>query len=444
MSKPLDMTKEKPLRLIVLFAYPLMLVGILQLSYTLVDSAVIGRLLGVNAFASVGATANPHWLVFDALMSTTHGFGAALAQRFGAKDYEGLNKTFSTAVIIAVTLGTAVGLAGVFGSKSVLVLLNTPPELLNDAALYLSFLLGGMPLTIFHNLLGAMLRAVGDSRTQLRAMIFSTLLNIVLDIALVIPLGIAGVAIATLLAQLAACVYCLRVIRKAGIIKKPERIWDTASAKELVRLGAPLGLVAAVTEIGALVVQRYINAYGVEFVAGMAAATRLYNLLVIIAGAIEGAVATFVAQNFGAKLIERVKLGVTVGRRLMFASSAIIMAFALLFGRGILSLLVEGEPEQLAAVLDAGQRQFMVFTLGLPVLCLLVLYKAALVGVGNTVIPMLSGFFEFTMRILSVMLLTSFLGVWGVHLAVASGWIAAAILLIISFNVIYGKLIRSS
>lgn len=422
------------------FSIPLLLTNVLQMVYSLADSAVVGRMLGVEAFASVGATGSTFWLVMSAVLGTSHGFGTVFAQRFGAKDMDGLRRAFVTAVYITAALGVGIGLAGGLGSRALLRLLNTPPELLDGAALYLSILLGGMLITFAYNLLGAALRAMGDSQTPLRAMIIASVLNIALDIALVIPFGMAGIAAATLLAQSFACIYCFVILRKTGALKDCGFKGDRQSAKALLRLGLPLGLRNASIEIGGLIVQWHINGYGAEFVAGVAAAKRMYSLLLVAAGAGEAAVATFVAQNFGAGRIDRVKQGVRAGLRLMLVSSGIIMALSLLCGRFILGLLVEGDHDQVAAVLDAGMRQLQLLAYGLPVLYLLFLYRSALQGIGKPLIPVLSGFAELAFRIAAVLFLTPVLGETGVLLADPAGWVPATLLLIISYRLIFRKL----
>lgn len=427
-----DMTEGNPLRLMIRFSIPLLLVNALQLVYTLADSAVLGRMLGVEAFASVGATASTFWLVLSAVLGMSHGFSAVFAQRFGAKDTEGLRRAFVTAVWLTAVIGVFGGLAGAFGSGGLMRLLGTPPELLHGASVYLGILLGGLPVTFMYNLIGAILRALGDSRTPLRAMIYSTVLNIVLDVALVIPFGIAGAAIATLFSQLCACVYCFRVLHMTGVMKGAGRKWDAASSKALLRMGLPFGFGNAAIAVGGLIVQRTVNGYGTEFIAGVAAAKRMYSLLMIAGGAVEAATATFVAQNFGVGNMERVKQGVKTGRRMMLISAAGIMTLTLLCGHWILGLLVEGE--RVAAVLDAGVWQLRLLALGLPVVYMLFLYRSALQGLGRPLIPLLSGFTELIFRIASVLLLTPLWGEWGVLLSDPIGWLPAAALLALAYG----------
>ncbi|MCL2703532.1 MAG: MATE family efflux transporter [Defluviitaleaceae bacterium] len=427
------MTKGRPMRLMINFATPLLFANVLQLMFTIADSAVVGRMLGVDAFASVGATASANWLALAAVIGLTQGFGTVFAQRFGAGDTDGLRKAFTAAVYLTAAFGVLLGIGGAFGAAPMLSLLGTPDQLMRGAVLYLSILLGGIVITFAYNMLGATLRALGDSVTPFKAMVIGMVLNIALSIALCIPFGIAGVAAATLLSQTAACAYCVFTLRKTGLMKGCDKNLDIPSARALLRLGLPLFFRNAVIEVGGLAVQWYVNRYGVEFVAGIAAAKRMYSLLLIIAGALETSVATFAAQNFGAENISRVKQGVVCGMRLMFGSSLVIMAITLIFGRFILGLLITGDPGRLNAVLDVGTQQLTVMALGLPILSLLFLYRSALQGIGNTVIPMLSGFLELVSRISSVIFITPLWGEWGVYLSDISGWTAAALLLTVSY-----------
>ena len=271
-------------------------------------------------------------------------------------------------------------------------------------------------------------------------MIIATAVNIAFDLILIIPFEIAGVAAASLIAQAAAMVYCFRALIKTGVFQGCGYRFDKGSAWPLLRLALPLGFRNSVIEIGGLLVQRYVNIYGVEFVAGVAAAKRMYSLLLLAGGALEVSISTFVAQNFGAKQFDRVKQGLRDGLKLALISVAVIMALVLPFGRQILWLLIEGDPAQVSAVLDVGVRQLNLMTIALPFLYLLFIYRAALQGLGNTVMPMISGFIELAFRVFSVMVLTRFIGDWGVLLSDPLGWPLAALLLVISYFIVYRRI----
>ena len=396
-------------------------------------------MLGVSAFAAIGATVSPHWLILSAVIGLNHGFSTLIAQRFGAKDNDGLKKAFVTALYFAAAFSITIGLTGVLICRPLMELMHTPADLIDGSVTYLSWLWAGMPLMFGYNFAAMMLFALGDSKTPLRAMIIATVVNIAFDLILIRPFGIAGVAAASLIAQATALVFCIWIIKKTGVFKGSRFIFDKKSAWPLLRLALPLGFRNAVIEVGGLIVQRYVNAYGTEFVAGIAAAKRMYSLLMIAGGALEASISTFIAQNFGAKQFDRVKQGLKEGLKLALSSAAVIMAITLPFGRQILNLLIDGDPVQVNTVLDFGVRQLSLMTLGLPFVYLLFLYRSALQGLGNTFIPMISGFVELGLRIVSVVLLTRVLGDWGVMLSDPLAWPFAMTLLLISYIIVFRR-----
>jgi len=441
MTNVQDMTQGSPARLMLRFSLPLMLANVLQLLYVMADSAIVGRLLGVTAFAAVGVTASLYWFASGAIISIAHGFGIVLGQRFGAKDMVGLRRGFVTAFCLMAGLGAVVGVVGVAGSEILLVMLNTPPELLGSADIYLGWLLGGMVITAVYHLISSVLMALGDSKAPMRAMVVVSVVSVVLSFVLVSPLGIVGPAIALLLAQLAGLVYCAVVLCKTGVLAGGMG-WDTPLAKELLRTGLPLGLRDSIIQAGGLVVQRHINNYGVEFIAGVAIAKRMYSLLFIASGGLEAAAATFSAQNFGAGRLDRVRQGVAAGVRLMLASAGIIMAATWLFGRYILALMFDGEAYMISTVLDVGIWQLMVLAVGLPVVHMLFLYRATLEGMGLSFLSMMSGFLEAGSRVAVVVLLTPAVGEWRVILSDPLGWLVAAVFLVVAYRIVYSQRTR--
>jgi len=434
-----DMTEGKPLQLMIKFSIPLVIGNVLGMLYQLINSVIVGQMLGVSAFASVGATVSISWMVLSAVLGITFGFGAVFAHHYGAKDMDGLRRTFATAIFLTIILGMVVGCIGGIGSRTFLVALNTPMELLDGSTIYLQVLLFGMPITFFNNTLMAMLRALGDSKTPLKAMILASILNIFLDFVLVLPFGLTGVACATLIAQLSAIIFCGVSLHKTGVLKGMKIKMDAVSAKTLLRLGLPLGFRNGIIEISGLIVHRYINSYGMVFVAGIAAANRMYSILMIVAFAVEAAVATFVAQNYGAKKVERIKEGVNVGAKIAFASVAVIMAFSLLCGKWILSLMIDGDSAQAGYVLETAVRQLWIAVIGLPLLYMIFVYRAAIQGMGRPLIPVITGFVEMATRIVSVIFLSRLWGEWGVMISGPLGWLPAAVMLSVSFFIIYKR-----
>jgi putative MATE family efflux protein len=434
-----DMTEGKPLKLMLTFSFPLFLANALQVFYVIADSAIVGRMLGVASFAAVGATASTYLLISMTVQAVTHGFGIILAQRFGAKDGDGLKRAFVTALYFMVGLGVVIGLGGIFGSGLLLRTLNTPDSLMRDATIYLSWLTGGVVVTCLSFFSFAVLRAVGDSKTPMIAMILMSLLNIALSIAFVRPLGIAGPAIAMLIAHGFSALLCFFVMYRSKILRGIRFRWDNPSAKILLRMGLPLGLRNVVIQFGGLIMQRYINNYGPEFIAGVAVAKRMYTFILIAALTLEAAIATFVAQNFGAGRLDRVKSGIRTGLYLMLGSSALIMVITFLAGPSILNAMFTGDAAMITEVLNIGTWQLTWMVLGLPVVYMIFLYRPALEGIGKPLIPTLSGFAELGFRLLCVFIVTPLFGEWGVILADQIGWVGAAVLLVVAYYVIIKK-----
>ncbi len=302
---------------------------------------------------------------------------------------------------------------GVIHLRPLLVLLNTPPDLVTQAASYLRYLLGGGTITIAYNLLSAILRALGNSRAPLCAMVLSSIVNVTLDIALVtvFHLGISGIAVATLIAQLCACGYCIWTLQGITWLYPRRGEWrvDWSTVRTLHRLAMPLAFRNLITGLSGLAIQYVINGYGLLFVAGMTAAKRFYGLMEIGAAAIEAAVATYVAQNYGAERLDRIRIGMAVAVRLCLISSGVIAVMVLLFGKHLLALLVAGDKEQLETILNVGYAHLAAMGVALPALYLLLVWRAALQGMGNTLIPMVSGFVELVLRLGAVFFLLRFI-----------------------------------
>jgi putative MATE family efflux protein len=441
------MTEGQPSGLLIRFAIPLMIGTMVQQLYTIADSMVVGRLIGVNAFAAVSAGGVLYWLVLVILLGFSNGFGILIAQRFGAGDYSGLRRSCASSLRLALFIGAGLTLVFLILVKPLLILMNTPPEILNDTVLYLRILFGGIIGTFVYNVVFSAFRAMGDSRTPLYVFIVSSVLNIVLDIALVLytPLGVAAVAAATIGVQFLSAAFGLWFLVKNTEMKftREDFIFDPTVTRELLRLGAPLGAHSCAAAIGGIIIQYVINGYGTVFIAGVAAAKKLYSLLFIIGGGIEGAAASFVAQNYGAGHFDRIKKGVMSARRIMFAGLIIIIPSMFFFGRNILGLFISGDDAQVNAVLNAAVSQLRVCLVLLPFLYMLFLYRASVQSMGNSFMPMVSGLLEAGLRIAAVFVLPVFFGKWGVFIAEPVGWPVIALQLFFVYLSVFRKKSRA-
>lgn len=433
-----DMTQGSPARLILSFALPLMLGNICQQLYTMVDTAVVGRFVGIEALAALGASDWLNWLVLSMATGFTQGFSILIAQQFGAGEAGAMRRTVALSALLSAAIAVFMTAGSQAALRPTLTLLNTPPNVIEMSILYLRICFGGIPVIMAYNLLAAILRALGDSRTPLIAMLVAALINVALDLLFVAGLrfGVAGAAVATVIAQVFSGAYCLMRVKRlkalSGLTRGEFRPQAALSGR-LMYLGAPLAFQNAIISVGGLVVQWVINGFGFIFVAGFTATNKLYGLLELAAISFGYAVATYTGQNLGARRVDRIGSGVKSAAWMALITAACISALMLLFGRGVLGLFVDQAEARAGQVLDIAMRYLTIMCAMLPVLYILHIYRSALQGMGDTIVPMLSGIAELVMRVGAVLLLPRLLGRDGVYYAEVLAWTGAAALLFISY-----------
>jgi len=442
-EKTIVMTKGNPYKLILQFALPLMLGNIFQQMYTLVDTMVVGKGVGVDALAAVGASDWFNWMCFGVVSGFAQGFSIPMAQEFGAGHKEKLRKTIGSAISLGAVCSVVMLLLFQLLTRPVLVLLQTPEEILPAAVLYLRIFFAGTPIVMAYNIFAATLRAMGDGKTPLYAMVVASLTNIVLDVlfVIVLPFGIAGAAVASVIAQAVSAVYCYVALRRMEYMQfcKEDFILTGEQAFLLLKLSLPLGFQNAIICIGGMIVQSVVNGFGVLFLAGYTATNKLYGLLEIAAVSFGYAISTYVGQNVGAGEYKRLRSGHVAALVVSVATSLVITFVMLLLGKTFISLFLSGTPEEIEAAGAVAWRYLLFMSLALSALYLLYAYRSALQGMGNTFIPMVSGILEFIMRTAMVLGLTRIIGSDGIFFAEISAWIGAALLLGISYYVIMAK-----
>ncbi len=429
------MTSGNPLHLMVEFAIPLILGNLGQQLYMIVDTIIVGQGVGVKALASLGATDWTYWLFLWMVQAITQGCSIRVTQDFGSKDYSQLRKSIVMSVRICVVAGVGVTLLGLLLGKPLLVLLQTPENLMNGALTYFHFMIGGIIISVCYNMSAAILRSFGDGKTPLVAMGIAALVNIALDLLFVMVFhwGIAGAAIATLIAQALSFLYCFHVLRKLDFLQFEKSDWanDTKRFKELVKLGTPLMFQNMVIAGGGMVLQSVINKYGIIFVAGFTATNKLYGLLETSAISFGYATTTYTAQNWGAKKIQRIVDGLKTATKLSLIISIVVGLSLIGVGRQLLTLFIASE-SYANQVLDVAYKYLFVMSIFLPALYLLYTYRCTLQGLGNTVAPMISGFIEFFMRVIAALIFPLAIGSTGIFYAEVTAWVGAMIYLMIS------------
>ena len=445
-AKIKDMTTGRPLPLIISFALPLMVGNIFQQLYTVVDTMVVGKALGVDALAALGATDWLYWMLLGMIQGVTQGFGILMAREFGAKQYESLRKVVGSSTSLSIIFALLFLILGQAVAKPILVLLNTPVQIMDGSLLYLRIMFLGIPIVMIYNLLATILRSLGDGQTPLYAMIVAALTNIALDIlfVLVLHLGIAGAAVATLIAQGISSIYCLQKIRKINFmtLKKKHFALEPALAGQLLSLGSPMAAQNAIIAVGGMIIQGVVNGYGVAFIGGFTAANKLYGVLEIAATSYGYAMITYVGQNLGAARIERIKTGMGWAIAVALATSALIAAVMLGFGQYIIGAFISGTPEEAAAATKVGVTYLSVMSICLPILYILHVTRSAVQGMGNTVLPMVSGIAEFIMRTGGVLILPARMGENGIFIAEVLAWLGADLILVPSYFVMVKRILR--
>lgn len=444
-ERNLNMTQGHPGKLLMAFALPLMVGNVFQQLYTVVDIAIVGRGVGMDALAALGTVDWLNWMYLGIAQGLTQGFSVRMAQKYGQSDADGLRRTLGSAARLSVIIGLITAVVGQLLLGIFMDLLQVPQTLQPQAALYSRVILLGIPAMMFYNLTASVLRATGDSRTPLAAMAVAAVTNIVLDCVAVFLLnwGIAGAAAATVLAQILAGAICtVRIVKTPALrFGLSDMARDAFLSRQMLGLGLPVAAQNMVIAVGGMAVQSVVNHFDTAFIAGFTATNKLYGLLEIAAISYGYAVTTYTGQNYGAMLWKRIKSGTRWAALISLLTAAVIGALMLAFGQEITMLFLSSEDPALAAAAgETAYRYLCVMALWLPVLYLLYAYRSALQGMGDTKTPLLSGVLEFILRV-SAALVIGYTGhQMGIFYAEVLAWTGAAILLAAAYYRREGKL----
>ena len=450
-----DLTLGNPLSLLLTFSLPLMLGNIFQQLYTFVDALIVGQKIGAYAMAALGATEWITFIMFGVIGGITQGCSVVISKYFGNKEQDRMEKSIYSTYLISIALAICFTIIGQLAIHPALILLHTPAEILDYSYLYLKILYAGVPITILYNMLAAIMRALGNSRQPLHAMVIASISNIVLDLLFIasFDMGIAGAAYATVLAQLIASLYCLFFIRRSQMyrLNQENRVLSKDLLKEQITLGLPMGAQNMITSIGGLVVQATANSFGVLFVTGYAAANKLYALLEIAATSYAQGSLTFTAQNRGTNNTKRIKDGLKASL-FIGVITAILMSCIMLFaGKWILGLFITeasmsteaaanissvintSSTVSAEAAIQIGYEFLTILGFGFPLLYVLYIIRACIQGLGDSFFPMLSSFIQVIMRVTCALFLTRIIGHGGIFWGEICAWIGADIFLLVVF-----------
>lgn len=427
-----DMTQGSPMKLILEFSIPILFGGLFQQFYNLVDSVIVGRFLGVDSLASVGATGSVCFLTLGFCIGTCSGFAIPIAHKFGAGDYVGLRRFVANCAWLAIAFSAFMTTITILLCRNILTWMRTPENIIDGAYEYLIVIFCGIPTVFLYNVVAGIIRSLGDSKTPVVFLILSSFMNIGLDLFFILNLnmGVAGAAWATVLSQAFSGIGCLiYMIKKFEIlhIQKGEWAPDKHMMGVLCGMGLPMGLQYSITAIGSVILQSATNTLGSVAVASVTAATRIANFLSCPFEALGTTMATYGGQNVGARRLERIAVGLKDGIKLGFSYSAIAMVFIIIFGKYLALLFVDATEVEIIE----NVRMYLLFnTAGYCLLTLVNLVRFMIQGIGFSKFAVFAGVLEMIARSVVAFMLVPILGFTGICLGNIAAWIAADLFLI--------------
>jgi len=446
MSRTKDMTLGSPTKLILTFAMPLLLTNIGQQLYMIADTAIVGRGVGVKALAAVGATDWSYWVILWTITTMTQGFATFVSRYFGEKDYAKMNKAIANSLVLSGVVAVVLTVIGLMLTRPILTLLKTPADIMEDSVTYLSTMIAGSLAVAGYNITASILRSLGDGKTPMIAMIVAALMNIGLDLLTVFVFhwGVFGAALASVVSQLIAFLYCLWQIQRVEIItlNKQTLLPDLGMMKTLLFFGLPLALQYIMVNISGMILQSTINLQGSIFVAGYTATNKVYGLLECSAMALGASATTFFSQNYGAKKLERVSSGMRSTLVIGIGMAVAVGACMLTFGHHVLNLFIDSAEAGSHEALGVANTYLRVMSFSLIILYLLYVYRSILVSIGTSIPAMISGFTEFAARVFVAKGLFVWWGQESLFLAEPAAWIGSLVYIVGSYYVLRGRYLK--
>ena len=433
-----DMTTGSSMKLILGFAVPLLMGMLFQQVYSLVDTIIVGRFLGVNALAAVGATGSINFLIIGFCLGLCNGFALPVAQRFGAKDYDGLRKYVGNSAVLSVIIGGTITVFTVVFCRNILQIMDTPADIIDLSYNYIVVIFAGIPATLLYNILSSHLRSLGDSVTPVAFLILSACLNIGLDLLFIVTFhwGVFGASLATILSQLVSGVLCLVfIIIRFDILHLKRDDWrlDPAYVRNLLVMGLPMGFQYSITAIGSVILQAAVNSLGSIAVASMTAASKISMFVVCPFDALGSTMATYGGQNVGAGKLERLAKGLRSAVILGAIYSAVIFVVVYFFGENMIQIFLSPTEENAATVL-VWAKEFLVTNAAFYFpLALVNIVRFLIQGMGFSGFAVFAGVFEMVARTIVGLFLVPVFGFVAACFASPLAWIFADAFLIPAF-----------
>lgn len=440
-SEMRDMTKGNVFNIILGFAIPLLLGMLFQQFYSMVDTIIVGKYLGVSALASVGSTGSINFMIIGFCMGVCNGFAIPVAQKFGAGNFKKLRKYVFNSGFLAIVFSVVMTLIVCVFCRQILIAMRTPEDIIQGAYSYIYVIFLGIPATYLYNLLSGIIRSLGDSKTPLFFLIISSIINIILDLFLIIymHMGVAGAAWATVIAQAVSGILCLIYMRKKYSVLKfesDELKIDGYCIRRLCYMGVPMGLQYSITAIGSVILQAAVNGLGSIIVAAVTAAGKISMFLCCPFDALGSTMATYTGQNIGAGKLERISEGIKKSMIIGSVYSIVALMISVFFGKSLALLFVnENEIEIFAKV---SENLIIVAAFYIP-LCIVNVVRFTIQGMGYSTFAILAGVCEMIARALCGFILVPIFGYVAVCLASPVAWIFADAFLIPAYKYVINK-----
>ncbi len=432
-----DMTKGRPLPVILKFMLPLIIGNIFQQLYNMADTIIVGRYVGSDALAAVGSTGTIMFLIVGFSQGITAGFSVLTSQRFGAKDKEGIKSSVANGILLSIIFTIILSALSMLSMHTLLKIMNTPENIFQDAYTYIMIISAGLGATIFYNLLSSYLRAVGNSKIPLVFLVFSAALNVILDLVLIIrfKMGVAGAGYATIFSQGISAVLCLIYIyvRMPSLAPK-KRHWKLHSTESRYQLamGIPMALQFAITASGTMIMQSAINLFGSDAVASFTAASKVQNLVTQGMMAMGQTMATYSGQNFGKGDIKRIRQGVKASLEASVVYALAAAAVVCLLLKPALGLFFTGDVDMSSMLPWAKTYIYMSVIFYIPLSSIFV-FRNTMQGCGYGFLPMMGGVAELLARLI-VALISMAVGSYALAcFCDPAAWIAAAVFTGVSY-----------
>lgn len=427
-----DMTKDSPVRLIIGFALPMLAGMLFQQLYNFMDTMIVGRFLGVEALAGVGATGSINFLVLGFCMGVCAGFAIPVAQCFGAKNEAKMHEYEANGVYLAAAFAAVLTTVTVLLCRNILTIMGTPADCFEQAYDYISVIFAGIPFMVLYNLTSGYLRSLGDSRTPLVFLVLSSVLNIILDLVLILVfhMGVKGASLATVISQAVSGLLCLLwIVLKVPVLHVRGDQWRVSRRRMQVLCGCgiPMGLQYSITAIGSVVLQTAVNSLGSLAVAAMTASIKVQNFLACPFDALGSTMATYGAQNVGAGRYDRLGKGLISAALIGFAYSVAAFALAVFLGDSFVQLFVSDGGEELIRMAHTFMMAQVAFY---PLLTLVNVVRFMIQGMGFSGFAVIAGALEMAARSFTGVFLVPAFGFMGVMMGSPLAWLLADAFLI--------------